>query len=362
MRDRAVRLSVAAVLLVGCSTIDAARGASKEERRRRVEDAATVREYPPVPWRRAHQFKSKHYLITTNTPKEVSSYVGQLMDYVQKKYRSIFNYDGEVTPLPVYVYRTSEEFFRIGDGPQHPDSGGFYRAGGESAIHIRYDEKYLGTMMPTRVLLHEGTHQFVDLAFFFEIPQKYRDRFSDNVTRLPSIPLWLNEGLATFMEVSYYDGEDLVIGEVNRSRLIHLQRLLRAGAGIPFEELFAVESPKNFGLDHYATAWGITYWFLVDQHPAARKRKRKILRRYVEKCSTAFLENPGKEFGPRFLEGTGKSPFAFTDNWNRYIHEEGAEVLRAMTVGKGKPFDRWEAAWKEWILKLDPDEPDGGLK
>jgi hypothetical protein len=327
----------------------------KEERRKRVERAARVGDYPPRPWGEAFTYEAEAYTVRSNTSEEVASYIGQLMDFAQKNYREVFGYEEPIPQLGVFAYRTYEEYVRIGSAP--PGSSGFYRHQGDtSTIHVAYIDRW-GKTKPTEILLHEGTHQFVHMAVSFPVPEAYRGRFR-NTTRLDTVPLWLNEGMATYMEVSYYDGEDLVVGEINRDRLMYLRSLLRDDEHPSMPELFACDSPEVFNLPHYAASWGYVYWFLHDKSRKVQRQKRQVLKAYIEACKRGFMENPEKDFGRLFMQGDGP----FWPRWQKHIRTRALEAFVELTVKKADNFPKWEAQWKEWILDLNPSDSYGGLR
>jgi hypothetical protein len=354
VRWRRLPLVLMAVFL---ALVAAAPAASKEERRRRVEELARVKRYPPCAWEDAHVYESKSYVVRTNTSKEVAVYVGQLMDFAQKHYRRVFGYDGPVPRMRIHAYRSDAEYQVVASRAGLAGSTGFFAREGEaSTIHLAYTDT-LGERQPTVTLLHEGAHQFVSVALDFPIPQSQRQYFANGLTTLPSVPLWLNEGMATYMEMSYYDGEKLVVGEVNRNRLRQLQWELRDGRHIPLAQLLCVESPDRFGSSHYAAAWGLTYWFLEDADPRRKRAKRRILGTFIDACRRGFMADPEAD-----LMALIRRPGTFQEKWTDHVARRGYETFIDMTIGRDGSIGKWEEVWKEWILALDPDQPYGGLR
>ncbi|MBN1256216.1 MAG: hypothetical protein JXA52_00770, partial [Planctomycetes bacterium] len=199
-------LRAALILLLAIILPSFCQASERSARVKRVEKAATVEEYPDLPWEQAYVYKNKRYVVRTNTSPKVASYIGQLLNFEQERFRGMFNFDEEVPRLQVYAYRTREEFERVALPYGFAQSDGFFmQQGADKTIYLPYVAAYNDPTYPTEILLHEGTHQFVSMALDFKIPGPYRKYFEDDVTTLKSVPLWLNEGLATYMEVARFD-------------------------------------------------------------------------------------------------------------------------------------------------------------
>lgn len=327
---------------------------SAQRRRERADQAAIVEEYPYRHWNRAYEYESDYYSVKTNTSRDVAAYIGQLMDFAQKNYQRIFRYEGEMPRLKIFAYRTDKEYQaearKIGLG----GSAGFFAVnGGDKAIHVAYTKTY-GLTQPTHTLLHEGAHQFVHMAFGFPVPPQFEDYFVKGLENLPSVPLWLNEGIATYMENSYYDGDNLVVGEININRLRQLQAEMRENRYVTLDRLFKQHDAAKFTPSHYASAWGIVYWFRHDADPDKRTMKRRILKNYMRECRRGFMDDPMKEF-EKFLVDD------FAPKWRAYIARASQDKLVSMTIGRKGDIDKWDSIWRKWILALDPDDPYGGI-
>ncbi|MHC4883711.1 MAG: DUF1570 domain-containing protein [Planctomycetota bacterium] len=331
-----------------------------EKKAARARKAAIVGKYPPRPWSKAIVHESKFYKVTTNTDEKTAKYIGSLMDFAQKNFRETFTFSGDVPLIPVFAYRTYEEYLREGNAPA--GSAGFFRyRGAETEIQVAYVRDF-GSTGPTKTLLHEGVHQFVHLALSMPIPEAYKDKFPPEMTRLQTLPRWLNEGLATYMERGYYDGKRLVIGEINKDRLRHLQSMIRSNQNCPLKDLFNIHDIQDFQLPHYAMSWGVTYWFLQDRSKSKAKKKRKILKAYVEAAKKGFMEDPEKELKTRFFDNPELRTKGFWQLWREHIQTEGYKTFVKLTVKKEADFPKWEKAWVKWISKLRSSYPYGGLK
>jgi hypothetical protein len=343
--------------------------ASKENQRQRAQELAAVKSYPLRKWEDAYRFENKQYIVLTDTSQETADYIGLLMSFAQDSYRGIFNYQEPIDVMHINAYRNWQEYesallaVNIPRAILERTRGMFVTHQGASTIFLPYLGTNTGTrygkgesIQPTTVLLHEGTHQFIAAAIDFHIPDSVRAYIVGGPRTLSSVPLWLNEGLATYMECSYYDGEKLVVGEINQGRLRELQYEIRQKQSVSLKDLFRTQQDK-FTDKHYAAAWGIVYWFLNDRDPKRRQYKREIFDEYLQNCRKGFMNAPDTEFAEKFLRG--KMDF------KKYVQEESYSTFLKLTLGE-RPTDdqwgKWETTWQTWILALDPKDPYGGLE
>jgi hypothetical protein len=98
---------------------------------------------------------------------------------------------------------------------------------------------------------------------------------------LPRVPLWLDEGLAEYFEVS---------GEQRREQNPHhatVQALIRLGQFPRLEELEALEQVNEMGRDEYRDAWAWVH-FMLHGPPEVRHE----LTRYLDELAAG--SNPGR--------------------------------------------------------------------
>ena len=314
-------------------------------------EASKQKEFPERPWDKAFEYNSKHYHVVTNTSRALAQYVGYFMDAVHRSFCDFFGYD-ETAPLAnIYVYATEKEFKEVARKHGMPDwTSGFFSYTGEreSAIYLPWKPDERKT--PQHILLHEGTHQFIWLTQRFPIPAGCKAAFGPNVTELQVVPLWLNEGFATFLEEAEFDGKDLVTGQVSRSRLSNLKQLMKTDRLISFEDLFRV-THDDWGEDHYAPSWGVAYWFLQDKNLEVRKKRKAVLIKYLKTCRKGFFADPDKEFAAKFVTD-GAAPKDFWKQWEAHCVKAGFDAFRKMTVGSSGTFEKWQEEWRIWVTGL----------
>jgi hypothetical protein len=142
------------------------------------------------------------------------------------------------TKLKVYIFRDRAEYNANGGSSA---SAGLYMHGEQ--ILALY-QPGIGGFNTTTILLHEGTHQFVDI-----------------VCTAPNIPIWINEGLATYYESSKFEGSSLKTNIINRGRLYTIQQLINKKDVPRLEDIINIRQ-ANFTIYEYAQSWSLVYFFM----------------------------------------------------------------------------------------------------
>jgi hypothetical protein len=285
------------------------------------------------------------------------------MEITANRYRDVFGCRYESIPrLTVHIYATRPQFHREVQalvGQELPmGTGGLFLPEGPGAIHVPYAYAPDGSH-PSRVLFHEGTHQFVHTVINMRVPTALRGRIPAEVDRLVSVPIWLNEGLATYMETARYDGDGLEIGRVNPNRLTQLQQMLRRNVQPSVREVLERRYGQPFASEHYAVAWGLVYTLRHDWRKDAEALGRRNLIQYISACRNGFFHSPTRDFAKEYL-AEGRLPGDFVLQWHARLGEKSREAFEQYVVPSNLTLEAWEAAWRERILKLDPRKPYGG--
>lgn len=241
--------------------------------------------------------ESDHYIVKTNLSEDALNDIVYVMECLYYNHKKNFNVTKEPThKLPVYVCRTRQGYNANG-GPG--GSGGVFMGGGRGGRKLMTFYQPPGT---TGVLLHEGTHQFVSIVM--------------NI----SPPIWVNEGLATFYECSKFEGRELKINLINRSRLRMIKQMISSNSHMPLRDFINI-SQRQFNIQCYAQSWSLVY-YLVNAK------------------------------GGRYALG-------FTKYWDEL--KKGGISQRNINAAKhiemfervfGIPIDDMETEWKEYIMSL----------
>ncbi len=104
---------------------------------------------------------------------------------------------------------------------------------------------------------HEATHYYLGQAF-------------------GKLPVWLNEGLASYMEVGN-TLEDNAANKMNRPRIKEFKELLKHGRGPPFVELLN-QPPQTTKLSqYYASYWALVFSLMHHPDGNVQQQRRGLL-------------------------------------------------------------------------------------
>jgi hypothetical protein len=258
-----------------------------------------------------YEVRSRHYLVTTDLPRDEVREAAAHMDEVFRAYSAMFsNFPARTTkPVTLYLLADRESYVRTlreVAGFDATNSGGVFfatnaEAGVATWIRGRSRERAF------YVLRHEGFHQFAHVHIG------------------GSFPIWANEGLAEYFGSAIPVRGKLRTGLVPSSRLERVKRAIRNGETLEFDTFIRLDgrtwSDRVLGGDArtwmmYDQAWSIAH-FLVHGDNG----------RYTQ----AF---------ERFIRETSR----------------GVDIGNAINTAFGtRDLSAFERAWKRWTLELEPD-------
>jgi tetratricopeptide (TPR) repeat protein len=197
-----------------------------------------------------HELVSPHYVLTTDlSPQEART---ELLHF-EESYDVLARFAFAASTGPV-AERTQVVLFR--SPAEYHDVGPQQTAG--RFIHHPFDPEDTPVIamfgdyvnQPRRVLQHELSHFFI---------ARY----------LPSAPVWLNEGLATYYETTVYDNGKVVFGQAREDHLRTLAQL-----GLPPLRRLLLGGADKFYDDasfHYAGAWLLVH--MLNQGPGHQRTR-----------------------------------------------------------------------------------------
>jgi len=158
------------------------------------------------------------------------------IDLIFKNYKRLFRLNSvDLQNLTIHLNDQSEIF----DTDEFP---ALYQVSNRSIRFYRKPDHML--------LLHEIAHHFI--------------RHS-----LGSVPVWLNEGMATYLGWSAMDGERIITGEIPVVHYKAMKKLLEQNKLIPLNEFLELSQEEFYKEDlnalHYSQAWGVVF-FLFQEH------------------------------------------------------------------------------------------------
>lgn len=241
--------------------------------------------------------RTQHYFVVTSGGAELLKDVARTMELLHRNLKYLFGYEGELRNSLVLVFSDADQFeqYRKKTAPTlQGNVRGFYSSGSKSIV--TYDDGNRAEL--TRVLMHEGSHQFLFLV-------------------APKAPLWFHEGVAVYLECSRWDGARLEVGQVPRDRLQVIRQAIREDKYRPLDELIAMEFGQEFTSTDYAAAWSLVFFFAKAENGRYAPRIQKYFKmlKANSDAERAFHECFAKDFGP---EGYA----ALDRHWSKFVLED----------------------------------------
>ena len=273
----AVALCAGAITLASCGASGTSSPPVVEQRSRQLDVPGKQQESEPIqivlstePWSfGSHSgliIRTPHYRIyTTETSPALRDRLPEFLERALAHYRTALgSLPGPTIRLDTYLMDTRPQWVALSkrligsnEGPHDMiGRGGYARRG----IGVFYD---IGLYDTLAIAAHEGWHQYTQRTF--------KD----------PLPVWLEEGLATYMEGHKWDGDRAVFTPwANVERFDRLREAHASGALIPFPTLLE-STPQEFAqrgdgseLTYYAQVWALVHFL----HEGEGKRHRAGLR------------------------------------------------------------------------------------
>lgn len=247
----------------------------------------------------------------------------------------------------IYLHGERRHYNRIVASLGFPPSiRAFYSPVSPSAVHL------LSAGMPEdeliSLLLHEGLHQRADL--YVRIAPDCESEEINGSFPAPhshlALPLWLNEGLATFMESARYTEGRLVTGEPNRERLRQLQGMIEGNRRFSLTRVIERSYGETFSSGDYAVAWGVVYDMAQNHNGDG-----SLLESYLRTLE-GNLAREGRRLCNRGRPENEKPDRSF-HAWNILLAEQSLQTFKETLASHGQTIAQWERQWRQRILKID---------
>ncbi len=132
---------------------------------------------------------------------------------------------------------------------------GYYNRNSKT-LHILCDEKSAKWL--EIAVRHEATHYYLDHAF-------------------GPLPIWLNEGLATYMEAGTFDDAHRH-HNINRPRLQEFIGMLKWNKVPPLLAILSLDPYSKTASEYYAAYWALLFALIHDEDEALQKQRREWLK------------------------------------------------------------------------------------
>lgn len=277
---------------------------------------------------------SLRYRVRTDAGRPAAVEVSRFMERAASLWTPLFGVpDPKALPLDVRLHRDHDDLAKVlSEQRLTPEATGLYLPTPTPAIHVacRGDEPG----HPYRTLLHEGTHQFIHLGAGYREP----GRQPAASPRL-ALPLWLNEGLASYFEAAFITPDLFQPGHPDSKRLEELQIALHNGKVPAIGAILAKRYGEPFSSLDYAVAWGLVYALLQDAPPPWAAGGREWLKAQIDEGRSGW---PGAKVAAQasleYDPWWGLVTSTVQSSFERFVDE------RALTIPE------WEMAWRKWIL------------
>ena len=250
-------------------------------------------------------------------------------------------------PLKTYIFGSRSEWNRFTEFKLPPREAqsmlqlrrGAYTADSEVVLHD------LGRTDTLFLTAHEGWHQYTQSVF------------------RESLPIWLEEGIATYMEGHRFDSEAGVATFMpwrNLERYGELRARARRGGLIPLEELVDrspqsfLENGSNRLLTYYAQVWALTQFLVHGENGRYRAGLERLLVDAVDgRVSSRIASVAGRQGRRAMGPGLGRVVISvyFTPDFELFKEQYEAFLSVLMQRGTGtaiwrgrNPFEAGAAA------------------
>lgn len=251
-------------------------------------------------------YTTRHYKVHTNLERQEAVDYGRHMDLIFEDYADRFRgfRSRGRDRNNLFLLRTRDDYIR------HMAKYGFDASASGGVFFERPQISGLATWVEDRpksetlaTLQHEGFHQFA---------AKYIG---------PTLPLWVNEGLATYFEQSKVIAGKVKTGIAEPIRVDIIQQIVENENQIPFHQLLNLSSHEwhqnmlsgsREGSLQYTESWAVVYFLIHGD----KGKYQRVFEKYLQMLSTgrSHAQAYDKVFGP----GSEKM---FEQRWEQFVSQ-----------------------------------------
>ncbi len=298
-------------------------------------------------------------------------------------------------PMPFWLHLNRKEYDRQAALYEFPanTTNGFCTTSGEVHVYFRKS----GKLSPESTAMHEGFHQYSNRALHYPTPPEVYQRVPGyKVAKIPTVPLWLAEGMAMNLESGRIERDHNGIaveiddvGSVNKERLAHLAQLINSNRCPPVRTILNMIMGDQISVDDYAAMWGIVFDFRMATGNAIFEREQREIERAGPEAVRAAIDaaiDPYRSYPylrwpvpvtGRFLRACrvvwgldvpalvdtcaagAREPRDFDRQWNRRITQAALAEVEKLLRDQGATLEQWEEGWKKRMLTLQAEVRGG---
>ena len=307
-----------------------------------------LRRWPPVSWDDPCDHVTPTCRVRTTTNSDVAEYVAAVLQLERTAFLRLWGV-APARQLSVRVFRSREEMRAALPGLALTKTTGGLSDLASCEILLAYER--LAGRHPCSVLLHEGAHQYLAECFDFRVPDRWRSAVA--ATNLQSVPWWLHEGLAAYMECATASAYGLRTGDLNRGRWRELRALIRRRRCPSLHAVLAATPLDLNRSPFYAVAWGLVHVLLEsgEAGPSASDRQHRMLR-YLRLCRNGFWNSGATAGFARELTVDGALIDGFQRKWHKRVAERSTREFQRTFLPPEEALEEWEARWQRAICRL----------
>jgi tetratricopeptide (TPR) repeat protein len=263
----------------------------------------------PSPW---VEVRSDHFTVLTDASEKDGRRIVDQFERMRWMFQTLFpktNVD-PMNPIVVLAAKNGKSFESLEPAVylakgQMKLSGLFLNASDKNDVLLRLDAEF---EHPYASIYHEYTHlQFKD------------DR--------EWMPLWLNEGLAEFMQNTEFRNKDVLLGEPSADDILYL----RQNKTIPLPVLFKVDTNSPYyheeqkGSVFYAESWALTHYLFVTDKTKGTDRVGDYMKLLMRREDPLVAAQ--KAFGDLKILQKELDRYIYAGNYGQFILSSAAAPI-----------------------------------
>ena len=270
-----------------------------------------------------------HYRIYACSNKATAEEMGVLLESAYRVYSNVLGHGGEHDKFDVYAYNDRGQYQQAMHALNLPiqSASGIYTPGEKPGIHLPLVTT--NRTHPFFTLVHEGLNQYLHHIKGLTVPV--------TTIKLPAIPVWLNEGLALYVEAAIVSTHKLAPGRIHPTRLKHLQRLLSKEPAPSLATILGKSYDAPFTNDDYSISWGVVH-YLQTNHLWHQFWSKWL--DHIEKEKTVFFKQHGR-----------KNRLTMQQLWAQRLGQISLQMAENTFVGP-ENWSIFQENWQKSMLQL----------